>query len=1124
MTIRKKAKEELLNQAEWFLEYAKENWKLDKKTEKEISKILWLNEDEKRWFLERLSSKFWKELDISDKWEIEKVLKKKHIDFDGAWREYTEYLRLKSKEKHLSEIKEKVRIFFEPYKTPFDEVNERIIDVIVENYSKDAMERARIFFTSNLYEFAREWAIKNETFFKDFMECVDKSDDLIFLLRSFSCDELFEARISKSLKNIDISVLKSSVFILNKYGFDYKQTWLKDLESLDVTKFESNILALKENWYDYKKTSLSINDLEYIDVLEYIKILEDCNVAWFWEDFDMNNEHYEDLNNVVLKFKYMKKEHLLSVLVKIWINKVNKILWKCPDIKYENNGWYRTKTVHMFASISEMRDFISDNKNEYGRHNNIKEIDRFLYYIWVIYWTNNWKENIDLVYEKGLIDSKEIVDDARGWNNKKIAHLKIIKNEILEKLLRNWVSDEDFNVFVMDLDDLNYEILTVLLEKWSDITIKDFNSMKKILKSHNSECLKMILAKRDNITKEELIWLEDTISLSYEGNLKTIFEKYPSIRIWEIPYINKLLEERSYELLKIIFEKYPNISYKELQFLKLKWFWYVNRRALWFNISNLCDCIKILFEFYPDITIKQLSLINLKATNSINNWFKWGTLSRFLKYFGPVELMDLNKYKKLLGAYLSWLVPKFKEVNKLWYVKYIEEIIDTYYDSNKKVEMIKKICTLTFNEAENYLKIFKMLDNSISMDIQRVKNELMDEILDSDNPEETAETIVKIFEKNNLPLTWKIFKVFELLYPKEKLNNQLNPDSWLWILWSPVLNSFREWWKLKEWRWIYDLIYKDLMNIAIKSWDRSLREYLKTFIWSEQLLRDIETIINEKWFNPDDNLCLEWKLDEEEQAQLLYLFRKILVLYNRYFWKEIFEGDWIESIKAWKTTVIDSQLVKLYNEIKKWFNLKGKNHSLYDKLRTLLYINWLKYYSPEDVLDKMDETKRQAHERWLKLYNEAVWWKIDFPKHAFVKWVDEYAFSKIINRWITSREYLWWWDDWKDSWGQWWTWASSDATPFDIDWYYVDKPTESSYWLVNLVVNTDRWDFVETTIDENPEGLKSYKENQYELFKTWWWTHYWIRTWIPTTEIDYIIYRWSFNRTEKVLVKTGEHP
>jgi hypothetical protein len=67
--------------------------------------------------------------------------------------------------------------------------------------------------------------------------------------------------------------------------------------------------------------------------------------------------------------------------------------------------------------------------------------------------------------------------------------------------------------------------------------------------------------------------------------------------------------------------------------------------------------------------------------------------------------------------------------------------------------MIQKIVTLKFNEAKKYLEVFETLDASISMDVQRIKNELIEEILESDNPSEVAEQIKNIFEKNNLPLT-----------------------------------------------------------------------------------------------------------------------------------------------------------------------------------------------------------------------------------------------------------------------------------------------------------------------------------------------------------------------------------
>ena len=1045
MNIREKSKEELLNQAELFFEYEKKKWKLDEKTEKEILKILWLNEDEKMKFLERLSKKLWKQTDINNKSEIEKALKKKHINFNEIWEEYTEYLKLRSKEEHKNRIRENIKKLFDSYKTPFKDVNEKIIKLIVENYSKDIIEKTRIFLSHNCIKI-----FTDEDLFKYYILWDINYDNLEFLLNNF---KLWELRIiAKS--PITIQYYKDGSIITTHYY---------NIQANDIDTIKNNVSLLKKYWFDY--TALNLNELKDENIRQYIEIISNCDIEWFWKDFNQENED-DELENIFLEYKNSTKEEILKKCIDYWFCEIDRILSKTPEIDYEQNRWYSIKSVHMFWMVNNNNDKMArflawksydpyDNRCDsiwnYG----------FLAYLRTVYWTNNWRENINLVYEKGLIDSKEIVD-MWWWNNEEITYLKTIKNEILEKLLRNWVNREDFNIFVTDLQYLNYDNLTILLNKWPDITINNLNSMKKILKSLNSECLKMILDKRDNITKEELIWLANMISLSNEG---------------------------SYELLKIIFEKYPNISYKEFQVLKLKWFWYIDKYPLWFDIPNLCECIKILIEFYPDITIKQLSSINLKATHSINNWFKYGTLSWFLKYFGPVELMDLNKYKKLLGAYLSWLVPEFKEVNKLWYVKYIEEIIDTYYDSNKKVEMIKKICTLTFNEAENYLKIFKMFDESISMDIKRIRNELIDEILKADNPEEVAKSINDIFEKNNLPLTWKIFKVFELLYPIDKFRSTLQPH------WSPILHQY-----LDKWKNVYSLIYKDLMNIAIKSWDRSLKEYISTFIWSENLIKNFEEIVSKDWFNRQDSWCLEWKISEEEQEKLLYLFRKISVLYTRYFWKKINEWNSIENIELWKYNIYYDTLIQLYNDIKKWFHLK-KWESIYDRLQRFLY--WLGYRSFQEVLNEMDNSKKNAHEKWLKLYNESIWWKIVFPKQVFLKWVQRDAFQKIVNRWVTCREYLWWWEDWNAAW--------SDATPFDIDWIFVDAQTNwTSYWNINLVIDTTKWNIYDT----KKEWVEWYTEDKYELFETWGWHHYWIRTWIPMTEVDYIIYHWDYDKKE----------
>ncbi len=294
------------------------------------------------------------------------------------------------------------------------------------------------------------------------------------------------------------------------------------------------------------------------------------------------------------------------------------------------------------------------------------------------------------------------------------------------------------------------------------------------------------------------------------------------------------------------------------------------------------------------------------------------------------------------------------------------------------------------------------------------------------------------------------------------------------------------------------------MNIAIKSGDRSLKQYLNTFIWSEEVLKKFEEIVNNDLFNAGDKSYLEGKLTEWEHERLLYLFRRIWVLYDRYYGGEINEWDTIENLNLWKSVVSDDELVGMYLDIKKWFHIK-KWESIYDRLQR--FLRWLWYKTFQEVLDVMNKEKEEAHQRWLELVNEAKWWNIKFPKQSVLKWVTFDAFSKFLNRWITCREYWWGWDDGTEK-----TWANSDRTPFDIDWWYVDSFYEWWYWNIKLIVDTKTENFY----DSRKNWVEWYNDSKYELFKTWVMKehHYGIRTWIPATEVDYIIYTWDFDWRE----------
>ena len=636
--------------------------------------------------------------------------------------------------------------------------------------------------------------------------------------------------------------------------------------------------------------------------------------------------------------------------------------------------------------------------------------------------------------------------------------LKEEKQKYIIPLLRIIWDEFDKSIGFDGIDRIQkyFEKIDVITDK---IAIEDFIEFFKWCNLHVNnidhfiETLDIIVNHLDDVNKEKLELFKDLAKNLYirPKNLELVFEKFPQL-------VNNT--EATLE----------NINALE-SILRSEYF---------------PENFNVLYEKFPISITELFQLKEVLALQSFPKNFKI-----IYETFSPFEIEDFKNYGKVFsftGEFPEDL--QFKENNPKWYLTFICDIVATYYNDDKKAKMIKKIASLSFEQAENYLKIFKMLDESISMDIQRVKNELIDEILDCENPEKIVETIINIFERNNLPLTWKIFKVFELLYPKEKIESTLQSH------WSPVLHKY-----LDEWKNVYALIYADLMNIAIKSGDRSLKNYINTFIWSEKLLKKFESIIDDPWFDANDKLCLQWKLEESEQEQLLYLFRKCSVLYNRYYWKDIEEWDTIEDKKLWISNISDDQLVKFYNDIKEWFHLK-KWESIYDRLQRFLL--WLWYHSFEEVLDKMNESKKKAHERGLKLYNESNWWKIEFPKQAFLKWVDGNAFSQIINRWVTCREYLWWGENGNAAW--------SDGTPFDIDWWYTDSFLEWGYGSVKLVMNTKKGN----VYDSREGWVEGYTKDKYELFKTWvcWDKHYGIRTWVPTTEVDYVIYTWNFDSRE----------
>ena len=454
--------------------------------------------------------------------------------------------------------------------------------------------------------------------------------------------------------------------------------------------------------------------------------------------------------------------------------------------------------------------------------------------------------------------------------------------------------------------------------------------------------------------------------------------------------------------------------------------------------------------------IKTIEFVHDKwICSSFEDYYKYGVL---------IACCDESSLKILIGFYEQ----------KNDYEQRIElfcDVSNSSYNEENINKVIHKISSLPLSEAKKYVEICRMFDKSSSFEIQIVKDCLIMDILNKENPEDVIKKIDAIFLLSNLPQISKIFQVFKYVYNNDTLDttfkNHNNPSHYL-----ASLNTYNK--KL-------DTIYKDLMNIMIKSWESSLKEFLQTIISNKSTLYNFEN----------------WKkLNVEECNQTLRLLKIIISL------NTLIKNDTTNNIEIlehqWD---IDYNTLKEYYERIKQSLFINHNDSIYNFFLKLCKKVW--YNTLEDIILDMDESQKMAHINWLSLYNSHQIWQTFKPSNNFfLKWIRSESFWEILNRWVTSSEYLWWWEGTEDK-------ISSNGTPFDTDgvmmnWDNILNVAKTHwYWNIDILIDTDKeW------IYNTDNGMQWYSSNMYEVFKNHWWLNtnwYWIRTWVSSTEFDAII-------------------
>lgn len=896
MAIRNKSKEELQAQAEWFLDYANKKWEITEKQKEKILKTLWISKIDKERFIDWLSKKFSKEIDITNEAEIKKKLQGKKIDVENLWNEYLEYLALN---KHESAIREKVKSFFEPYKTDSSETNEIIMNLISDNYSKTVIEKAKIFLLNNCTE-----VFTKKDLFEYYILWNINCDNLKFLLNNFQLEEL--------------EIIAKSPIQIIKYDdstWEEKANEYYDITEWDIEIIKNNVLLLKRYGFNYK--DINLNNLKDVNIEHYVEIINSCDIEWFWNDFDEKDEN-EELKKIFFEFKSSTKEEILERCIDYWSYKIDEVLSKMPKINYENNSRYTKKFVHMFwndwSNNEKMADFFAWESyyEQFNWHHNILNYS-FLAYLRTVYWTKNWKKNIDLVYKNWFIKDKKISSDENKYcsNNYTLTQLKIIDNNILDSLLKKWVHKKDFDKFLLMLYSINNKNLTFMLEKYPNITIKELNLLKAVLCYWKLENLDVIFKKYPKISIKEIIILENEktciVSSAKTENLNIIFKGYPNITIEELILFNDILHSFEAENLNIILKKYQWITIKEL--ISIIDILNTNSTSIFEEINNFWNeipSIKSLhiFNLINDNTTRHREIFeDIRDTDRIkeSNWIDVTWLYSAIEYFEDDriipeeikvkirELLSNDESKDLIYRKLTELLNKslldanrltneeialLAVLNKKWLFnmrqsdslsKFIYQInkLDKNYKFWKAFEEIKWSINYFIdchkNDSNEFMNSFYQISTSLlekSPSVYRILLELLNNL----NQKEQEIFYKDIFPLYNVELfLWE--SQWKILW--KKINNNVE---WQLIPMheriKTLLNKIKEWEKNNN---INSLLNEEKGNLII-----NIKQLFKEKFWIKKIPSDFtnENIESIKWHSI--YLSNMNNRDEEKTAVLWY--------------------------------------------------------------------------------------------------------------------------------------------------------------------------------------------------------------------------------------------------------------
>jgi len=389
-----------------------------------------------------------------------------------------------------------------------------------------------------------------------------------------------------------------------------------------------------------------------------------------------------------------------------------------------------------------------------------------------------------------------------------------------------------------------------------------------------------------------------------------------------------------------------------------------------------------------------------------------------------------------------------------------------------KEYLIDKSKEITVDQVKTYIEITEKIENSPSVELRRIKDEVLNLVLNSSNPVGTFEAIESVYIRNNLPTVGKVYQIFDLLHSDNKLEEVLKGP-----FLSPILRHSSP--RARKYQ-----IYKDLLNVHIRSGNRSLLGYFELLSKGERVLLKFE------------NEGLD-QLSRKEQKLLTNFVDKLTVLYSSSLLSKVNQTE-----ESQKPEDLKGKIAVLKTQYK-----VQSGESLTQRL-SAMYLRPLGLHSFEEVVALAQSVKTDAHIRGIQYSQRFIDGDIEFESGDLIKGVDHQYLDKILQNGSVAKEYLG-------------SSASSDMTPLDTDLSIVlpldieaqekkenfqnaiAKSLGGNGGYGNLLFIVKNRGQLQLTSDDNWKS----ESQAYELFYSGspGTRHCGIRTGFPCTEVDYMV-------------------